>query len=180
MADVIKKITAIDADTGEIYYENKWKTFNGWTEKGYKYRYRYDALKFYPDNMPQLPPNIMKVFFLICNLMNEDNLLIEKTKNATKYSAPEIRALTMEEIRERLAYPISEYSFKKAWKAITPRHIKRIKFQGKWIWAVNPSFANRCRYIPVWLWYEFQQDLNPKLGASNVARYKNMYLNEGL
>ena len=76
MANVIKSIRTIDEETGEIYYEKNFKSFDGWNDKGYRFRGRYNAIKFYPDNMVKVEPNIIKIFFLICNIMNEDNLLV--------------------------------------------------------------------------------------------------------
>lgn len=180
MARVIRRTTAYDEETGEIYYQQSYKTFNGWSEEGYKFRYRYNPVKFYPDNIPQLPPNVMKVFFLVCNIMNDDNLLMEYKKTRSKYKAPEIKCFTLDEIRERLPYKISEYSFKKAWEMISPKYVRKIKFNGKSVWAVNPAFANRTRYLPPWLWYEFREDLNPYLGSANISRFENMKLTEDM
>lgn len=180
MAKIIKKTTAYDEETGEVYYQQAYKTFNGWSDDGYKYRYRTAAIKFYPDNLPKLQPNVMKIFFLICFLMNEDNLLVEKRKAKNKYSGPELIRFSVDDIWERLPYRVSQYSFKKAWQEITPKYVRQIKFQGKRVWAVNPAFANRTNYMPAWLWNEFKKDLEPWIGAQNIARYENLYLNEGL
>lgn len=180
MADIINKVTSIDANTGEIYYERQTKGFNGWSDKGYKFRYRYSGLVFYPDNLPLIEPNIFKVYFQICTLMNEENLLIQLKKTNNKYKAPELIPLTIDDIIEKIPYKISSYAFKKAWQQIVPRYIKRIKFNGKKVWAVNPAFANRCRYLPPFLWNEFKEDLNEKLGVYNIKRYENMVLTEDL
>ena len=180
MANVIKTIRTVDEETGEIYYEKKFRTFNGWTEDGYKYRGRYNSLKFYPDNLPELELNVLKVFFAICNIMNEENLLIEKKKSVNKYIGPVITPYTVEDIRENLPYYVSEYSFKKAWQKLVPKYIKKIAVNDKKIWAVNPAFANRCNYVPVFLWNNFKEDMNKNLSETTIRRYKNMLLNEGL
>lgn len=180
MANIIRSVKSIDSETGEIYYEKKWNSYNGWSENGYKYRYRYSSVKFYPDNPPKLQPNTLKIFFQICMQMNDENLLMEVKKAKNKYSSPELIPYTLEEIRENMQYQVSEYAFKKAWAEMTPKYIRRIKFKNKMVWAVNPAFANRCQYIPVFLWHEFQEDLNPKLGEMNIKKYNNMYLADGL
>lgn len=179
MANVIKSIRTIDEETGEIYYEKNFKSFDGWNDKGYRFRGRYNAIKFYPDNMVKVEPNIIKIFFLICNIMNEDNLLVT-IKKGNKYTGPEITPYTVEEIRENLPYCVSEYSFKKAWKALVPRYIRKIKLEGKNIWAVNPAFANRCIYVPPFLWENFKEDMNKFISNNNIKRYNNMYLTDGL
>lgn len=180
MAEIIKKIRSIDTETGEIYFEKEWHSWNGWSDKGYKYRYRYSAVKFYPDNLPLLEPNVLKIFFDICSIMNEENLLLEKKRPKDKYSGPKITPYTVSDIWEKLPHRFSEYSFKKAWQKITPKYIKKIKVFGKSIWAVNPAFANRTMYLPLFLWKEFKDDLSQKLSTSIVKRYENMELTEGL
>lgn len=180
LANIINKTTSVDADTGEIYYERQWKSFNGWNDEGYKYRYRYNSLKFYPDMLPRVDPNILKVFFMICCITNEDNLLAYKTKSRSKYKKPELHIYTTEEIWEHLPYKISKYSFKNAWSKLVPRYIRKIKVEDKRIWAVNPAYANRCSTVPLFLFSAFKDDMKEKLGTFNYKRYCDMELNDGL
>jgi hypothetical protein len=176
MAEVINKTVAVDVETGEIYYQRSWAGFNGWTEKGYKYRNKYYPVQFYPDTIPKLLPNTLKIFFYICMLMNEDNLLLERKAAKDKYSSPKIIPYTVEEIWEKLDYRFSMYSFKKAWQELTPKYVRKIKIYGKGIWAVNPAFANRTKYLPVFLWKEFSVDINNKLSKQVISRFQNLAL----
>lgn len=181
MANIIKRETSIDAETGEVYYQKEWASFNGWSAEGYKYRYRYNALKLYPDTFPEIEDsNVFKVFVLLAYRMNEDNLFVNKVRVRSKYDNPEIEPLTRSEIKELLPYKISKYMFNKAWYALTPKFIRKIRVGCKFIWAINPAYANKTHTLPLFLFKPFKEDLKPKLGEQNYKRYLNMELTEGV
>lgn len=180
MANIIKRETSIDAETGEVYYQKEWSSFNGWSADGYKYRYRYNALKLYPDNFPNLPvANHFRTFIALCYCMNEDNLFVNKVRAKSKYESPEVEPLLVYEIKERLPYSVSSTAFDSCWRTLKKENlVKKIRVGNKFIWAVNPAYANRCHAIPLFLFSAFKEDLKPKLGEQNYKRYLNMELTE--
>ena len=52
MGEYINIRTTIDGDTGEVLKENNWVGYDGFTNKGYKYRARQSHIHFHMDSIP--------------------------------------------------------------------------------------------------------------------------------
>lgn len=181
MANIIKRETSIDAETGEIYYQKEWASFNGWSADGYKYRYRYNAIKLYPDFFPDImDSNIFKIFIMLCYRMNEDNLFVNRVRARSKYESPDVEPLSVDEIWHSLPYKMSKDTFYKAWRFLKPKYVRKIRVGNKFIWSVNPAYANRTHTLPLFLFKPYREDLKEKLGKQNYQRYLNMELNEDI
>ena len=53
MGHYINRKTVIDSETGEIMKENNWIGYDGFSDKGYKYRHRAVHIKYFFDSIRQ-------------------------------------------------------------------------------------------------------------------------------
>lgn len=171
MGEYINKKTVIDSETGEILSMNNWIGYDGFNEKGYKYRNKSVHLHFFND---ALPPNISESAFLllmmIAEIMNQDNVLVRRVERKSKFSSIIYKPLDKEEIRERLRFKYGINKFDKCWRELTKKCIKRIEYYDYKVWAVNPGVIHKCKFVPFWLYQEFQDYMNPYLSASTIKK----------
>ena len=169
-----KKI--IDAQTGEILATSKWANWTGWKDDQYKYRYRAKPLKLYLDMEWDLTAAQLRVLLLICKYMNTENLFIQYRKSPKKYNTGKYIALTKDEIYEYIKDKISRITFERAWKGLTGKYIKKIDVEGLKAWAVNPAFASRLDYLPLYMYIPFKEYIIPNITKQALKKYENMEL----
>lgn len=174
MGEYINKKTVIDSETGEIISSNNWVGYDGFNEKGYKYRSRACHIRYFPDS---IPPNISKealfLLFMIADIMNEDNVLVRRVERKSKFSTIIYKPLDKDDIRERCRFQYGMNKFDKCWRELNKQCLKRIQYYQYQVWAVNPAMINKCKYIPFWLYEEFQDYMNPYLSASTIKKLQN-------
>ena len=101
MGTYINRKTVIDAETGEIMKENNWYGYDGFNEKGYKYRHRGVFVRYYFDAIPSnLSEPAFLLLIMISELMNEENMLVYRVERKSKFSSILYKPLEKEDIRE--------------------------------------------------------------------------------
>ena len=174
MGQYINKKTTIDAETGEILKENNWIGFDGFNDKGYKYRGRAVHIRYFFDTLPSnLSEAAWTLLFMIAEIMTEDNVLVYRVKRKSKFSTIIYKPYDKEEIRNRTRYTYGQNKFDKCWRELTKHCLKRIKYYESWVWAVNPAVINKCGYVPFWLCDEFKDSMTPYLTATTIKKLQN-------
>lgn len=171
MGEYINKKTVIDSETGEIISSNNWIGYDGFNDKGYKYRGKAVHISYYFD---ALPPNLSEgaylLLFMLGEIMNGDNVLVRRVERKSKFSSIIYKPLDKEDIRERLRFKFGINKFDRCWNELTKKCLKRIDYYGYKVWAVNPAVINKCKFVPFWLYEEFQDSMNPYLSASTIKK----------
>lgn len=171
MGEYINKRTVIDAETGEILKTNNWVGYDGFSEKGYKYRNRSSYIRYYFDSTP---PNLSEESFLLLimigELANQDNVLVRRVERKSKFSTIIYKPLDKEEIRELTRYKYGQNKFDRCWRELAKKCIKKVKYYEFYVWAINPAVINRCKFVPFWLYEEFSESMNPYLTASTIKK----------
>lgn len=181
MAKTINVMKTIDEETGEICYERTWHSYNGWKGDAFKFRPKSKCIKLFPDCMPPISPNSVRVWWMLVYMMNEDNLLIKVVKRTDKYSADTIIPFTYTQFKKEIKSGISDYNFVTAWKELVEKScIKRIRFQNKWVWAINPVYAMATEYLPIWLYRHFKDDIDKYISKFTVGRINNLIVNSSI
>ena len=180
MSGYINKKVVLDSETGEILKENSWFGYDGFNNKGYKYRNRAVFIKYFFDSIPDnLSEGAWTLLFMIAELMNEDNVLVYRVERKSKFSKILYKPYDKDDIRERVRYKFGINKFDKCWRELTKHCLKRVKYYDYVVWAVNPSIINKCRQIPFWLYEEFKDYIDPHLSSSTLKKmqYKidNLY-----
>lgn len=174
MGHYINKKTVIDSETGEIMQEDNWLGYDGFNEKGYKYRHRAVHIKYFFDSIPSnLSEGAWTLLFMIAELMNEENVLVYRVKRKSKFSTIVYKPLDKDEIRERIRYPFGINKFDKCWSELYKHCLKRIRYYDYMVWAVNPAVISKCKYVPFWLYDEFKNYMNPHLTATTIKKLQN-------
>lgn len=174
MGQYVNKKTVIDPETGEIIKENNWIGYDGFGKDGYKYRSKTLHMKWFTDSLPSnISKDALMLLFMIAEIMNQDNVLVRRVDRKSRFSSIIYKPLDKEEIRERCRYPIGINKFDACWRELTKKCLKRIKYYEYVVWAVNPSIVYKCKYVPFWLYDEFQDDMNPYLTASTIKKLHN-------
>ena len=105
--------------------------------------------------------------------MNNDNVLVYKLERKSKFSTITWLPFDKEDIRMRTRYRYGINKFDKCWRELTKKCVKRIKYYNYNVWAVNPSIMIKTKYIPYWLYEEFQDYMNPHLSAITIKKLQN-------
>ena len=93
MGKYINKNVIIDPESGEVLKEKFWVGYDGFCEKGYRYRNRALHIRYYFDSLPDnYDSDTLLLLFMIAELMNEENVLVYKVKRKSKSEQKE-RAL---------------------------------------------------------------------------------------
>lgn len=174
MGHYINKKTLIDSETGEIIKEESWAGYDGFNDKGYKYRNKAICIKYYFDAIPNnLSESAMMLLFMIAELMTEDNVLVYKIKRKSKFSKIIYKPMDKDDIAERVRFKYGKNKFDKCWKELTKHCLKQVQYYDYKVWAVNPAVISKCRYLPYWLYEEFQDSINPYLSAITIKKFAN-------
>jgi len=171
MGEYINKKTVIDSETGEIIKYNNWIGYDGFNDKGYKYRNRSPHLKYFFDS---IPPNLSEEAFtllmMIAELTNQDNVLVRRVERKSKFSSIIYKPLDKDDIREGTRYRYGINKFDRCWRELTKKCLKKIQYYDYKVWAVNPAVICKCKFVPFWLYEEFQDYMNPYLSASTIKK----------
>lgn len=171
MGKYINKSTMIDEDTGEIVRENSWFGYDGFTDKGYKYRNRQVHIKYFFDSLPNnLSEGAWTLLQMIAEIMTEDNVLVYRVKRKSKFSSIIYKPYDKEEIRKRTRYIYGINKFNKCWGELTKHCLKQVRYYNYLVWAVNPAVINKCRTIPFWLCDEFKEYMYPYMTAASIKK----------
>lgn len=171
MGEYINKTTVIDPETGEILKENKWIGYDGFSDKGYKYRNRNVHIKYFFDSLPDnISSGSLFLLFMIAEIMTEDNVLVYKVKRKSKFSSIIYKPLDKEDIRLKTRFTYGINKFDACWKELTKHCIKKVRYYEYNVWAVNPTIINKCKEIPFWLCDEFKDYMIPHLSATTYNK----------
>lgn len=177
----VVKTSVIDPQTGEVVLDRRSLKWSGWKDGAYRYRVKAKPLKFYMDmDWDDLTSPDLNVLFMLCKMIDNNNLFIQKTDNwYLKYFGKRYKAMTKQEIYDNIPEipgkkKISIFTFKKIWKHLTKKYIKKIKVDGESVWAVNPAFISKTEYIPLYLYTPFKEWLEPFISESARKKFQNM------
>lgn len=176
MGHTLVKKTIIDPDTGEVLKNDAFFYYDGFTDKGYRYRNKQDnKITFFPDTIPTTLSE--KAFLLLCMLVeiaNEDNMLVYRVERKSKFSSIIYKPLDKSDIAKRLRWKWGINKFDKYWNELKKHCIKKVRYYDYIAWAINPAIINRCKAIPAWLYEEFAVYMNPHLTKNAILKYQNM------
>ena len=179
MGKIINKKVSIDEETGEIIDEKGWIGYDGFTNKGYQYRRRESCIRYFFDSLPDnLSEASWILLMMIAEIINEENLLVYRVKRKSKFSNILYKPMDKEDIMERIRFKYGLNKFDRCWKELCKHCIKRIQYHDYLVWAINPSVVSRCKQIPIWLYEEFQETLNPHLSAITLKKFQEQINNQ--
>ena len=175
MGNLINKKILIDPETGQILKEHSWAGYDGFNENGYAYRARGNYLRFFNDSLPSnLSKESLLLLLMMAELMNEENVLVYRVERKSKFSSIIYRPLDKYDIREKTRFVYGINKFDKCWQELSRRCIKRVKYRDNILaWAVNPSVLTKTKYVPFWLYGEFQDSMNPHLSPITIQKLQD-------
>jgi hypothetical protein len=171
--------TLIDEETGEVLKEKSWYQYDGFTEKGYKYRYRALHVKYFFDTLPDnLSEGAFLLLMMITELMNDENVLVYRVKRKSKFSSVIYKPMDKDDIREKLRYKYGQNKFDSCWRELTKHCIKKVDYHGKKTWAVNPTIAVKGNQVPYWLCEEFFNYITPHISVLAIKKLQERITNQ--
>lgn len=173
----IIKTSVVDPNTGEVLSDRKYVSWSGWKNDSYKYR-NTAGIRLFDDMDWDLNGSDLRILLLLCKIMNDSNLLIKKAdKWYENYFGKRYIALTKEEIYENLPGKNMSWStFMRTWKKLTGKYVKKIKVQDYMVWAVNPAYAMKSSYLPLYLYVPFKEWIDPFLTEATKKKFESIYL----
>lgn len=174
MGQYINRTTVIDSETGEIMKENNWIGYDGFSEKGYKYRHRSSHIKYFFDSIPNhLSEGAWTLLLMIAEIMTDENVLVYRVERKSKFSTIIYKPYDKDEIRTRTRFRYGLNKFDSCWRELTKHCLKRVQYHEYLVWAVNPAIINKCKEIPYWLCDEFKDYMTPHLTAPTIKKLQN-------
>lgn len=174
MGKYINKTSMIDPETGEVVREREWFGYDGFSDKGYKYRHRSLHIHYFFDSLPNnLSANALFLLFMIAEIMNDENILVYRVKRKSKFSSIIYKPYDKEEIRLKTRFIYGKNKFDKCWTELNKHCLKRVKYYNTTVWAVNPTVINKCKEVPFWLCEEFKDYMTPHLTAASIVKLEN-------
>ncbi len=171
MGQYINRTTMIDSETGEILKEDNWVGYDGFSNKGYKYRNRSPHIKYFFDSIPNnLSEAAWVLLLMMAEIMTEDNVLVYRVERKSKFSSIIYKPYDKEEIRTRTRFVYGINKFNRCWIELTKHCLKRVQYYSYSVWAVNPAVINKCKEVPYWLCEEFKEYMIPHLTATTVKK----------
>lgn len=171
MGNVIDKRMYIDEETGEVLKEKSWYYYDGFNEKGYSYRNRSSHIRYFFDSIPvNLSEESLMLLLMIAEIMNDENVLVYRVERKSKFSSIIYKPLDKDDIRLRTRFRYGMNKFDRCWRELRKKCIKQVRYYDYLVWAVNPSMVIKTKYIPFWLYDDFQDDLNPHLSAITIKK----------
>lgn len=172
--NVIKK-TIIDGSTGEVLKEKSFFSYDGFNDKGYKYRYRADYIRYYWDAVPAgLSEGAFMLLIMLTEICNDENVLVYRIERKSKFSKIIYKPMDKEEIRKRLRYKYGKNKFDKCWQELKKHCVKQIEYYDTKVWAINPAIFSRCKQIPPWLYDEFKEYLMPYMSNLAINKFQQL------
>ena len=174
----IYSYNVIDEETGEVLSSKQSYVWSGWKGDRYKYRYNSGYVRIFFDAGFNFKKQDLALFWELIRMMNRDNLIIQKVKYRNQYQKElEWKPLSRKDIYEHLKF--SKTTFDRAWRTlIDGEYIKKINVYGKKVWAVNPAYAMRSLYMPIFLYAGFQESIDKFLSKGARQKFHNMMENQ--
>ena len=175
MGQNIVKNHIIDPETGEIIKTDSYAYFDGFTEKGFKYRSRAPRITIYPDCIPSsISADAYFLLIQIAELANEENALVYRVTRKSKFSNIIYKPMYKDDIRKKLRFKIGINKFNKCWNELKKHCIKEARYHEYMCWVINPAVVFKSAYLPAWLYDEFSEYLNPYLSKNAIKKFQNM------
>lgn len=171
MGEYVNKKIVIDSDTGEVVKEDSWIGYDGFNSKGFRYRFRGNPTKIFMDSIPSnLSMESLILLFMMEEIANEENALVRKIERKSKFSSIVYLPLDKEEIRTSTRYTYGMNKFDRCWRELNKRCIKKLQYRSYLTWIINPAIIHKTKYIPFWLYEDFQDSMNPHLSALTIKK----------
>ena len=171
MGQYVNRKTVIDKETGEVLKVNNWIGYDGFNEKGYKYRNKAPHIRYFYD---AIPPNLSSGAFgllmQLAEMANQDNALVRRVERKSRFSNIIYKPLDSEEIRGKLKYKMGICNFKKYWRELKKQCLKQVEYHDYITWIINPAIINKCSYVPYWLYEEFKEYMDPYLSSMAIKK----------
>lgn len=168
--DIIKK-TMVDGDTGEVLREYAFFSYDGFNDKGYKYRYRANKIQYFFDTVPtDLSKDAFLLLIMLAEIANEDNMLVYKLKRKSKFSNILYKPMQRDEMIKAVRYKLGENKFDQCFRELKKHCIKKIKYHEYLTWAINPAYICKCKQVPPWLFEEFRSYLTPYMSKTAIRK----------
>lgn len=172
--DLLRK-TVIDPGTGEVILEQSFFYYDGFNDKGFKYRYRADKITVFFDALPSdLSENAFLLLYMLAEMANPDNVLVYRVSRKSKFSSIIYKPLSKDDIREKLRFKMGINRFNNAWMELKKHCIKEIKYYDYKVWAINPAFICKCKQVPPWLYEEFATYLSPYMTNISLKKMNDL------
>lgn len=137
--------------------------------KGYNFKYKSITIKSYLGiELPECftDNECGKIYRLSKRIYSDSNLLAKRVNN-------EIRPLTKEDIIAIVG--VHRTNFSKLWnKMLKHKILKQIKINGEDYYCFNPLYYNTTRYMPLYLFIAFQNELREHLPEWVIEKYLDM------
>lgn len=173
-SNIVKK-TTIDGNTGEVLKERAFFSYDGFNDKGYKYRYRADYMRYYFDAVPAtLSEESFLLLLMIAEISNDENILVYRITRKSKFSKIIYKPMDKEDIRIKTRYKYGINKFERCWKELKKHCIKKIKYYDIYAWAINPAIVSRCKQVPPFLYDEFKEYMNPYMSALAINKFNHL------
>ena len=171
------KTSVIDPQTGEVLSDKKYVKWNGWKNDAFKYRGKATCVKLYMDMDWDLNGSEMNLLLMLCKMADTNSLLIMRTdKWYQKYFGKVYKSMTKEEMLENLPKKMNLTTFNRLWRKLNGKYVKKIKVDGESVWAINPAYASKITYLPLFLYLPFKDDIDPFLSDATIKKYKSLEL----
>lgn len=178
MGRYINKKMVVDEETGELIKQVNWYGYDGFNEKGYRYRKSADYIRYYFDTIPQdLSESSFYLLLMLAELANEENALVYRVERKSKFSNIIYRPYDKTELRDKVRCKYGRNKFNECWNELTKHCLKKVQYKSFQAWVINPAMISKCKVLPYWLYDEFEQYINPYLSASAINKFHNK-LNE--
>lgn len=174
MGQNIKKQILMDGETGEILREHQYYAYDGFNDKGYRYRNKADFIRYFFDDYPStLSQDAFLLLIMMAEIANKENVLVYRVSRKSKFSSIIYKPMTKEQIRSSLRFKYGKNKFDRCWTELKKHCIKEVRYYQYMVWAINPAIISRCRQVPDWLYYEFRLYLNPRMSRLAIKKMMN-------
>ena len=173
MGQYLNRKTVIDKETGEIIQTTNWIAYDGFNNKGYKYRHRQPHIRYFYDAAPPtLSYDAYALLLQLAEIANEENALVKRVERKSKFSNRIYKPLEKDEIKERIKYKkkFGINKFDKCWRELQKRCMKQVRYYDYMTWVLNPAIVYKSTYVPYWLCEEFKEDMQPFMSAMAVKK----------
>ena len=170
MSEYYKQERTITSD-GEVVGDAKVRKFYSPFKdgRGYNFKYKSATIKSYLGiELPKCftDNECGKMYRLSKQIYSDSNLLAKRVNN-------EIRPLTKDDITAIVG--VHRTNFSKLWnKMLRNKIIKPIKINGEEYFCFNPLYYNATRYMPLYLFIVFQDELGEHLPEWVIGKYLDM------
>lgn len=164
-----EKTTKIDHN-GEVIDEKTRRFYNPFQDgRGYNFKYKSINIKSYLDiPLPECftDTEVGKVYRLSRHIYSDSNMLAYRSDNR-------ILPLSKEDIRQMVV--LHRTKFGPFWnKVLSEKVIRSIVINGLEYFCFNPLYFNSTRYLPLYLYIAFQDELRKHLPDWVIKKYLDM------